>query len=297
MKIRAHESFYLRRGWLQKGIKNINNNNNRIFNDKDSNACDVLGIGVNMVKSLRYWLVATGVAEECFENNKKVMNMSPLGTLINKYDKFYEEIGTNLIVHYKLATNRNESTAWYWLFNQYDANVIDKEQFMKDFYQYATYNKEENETIPTSEKIYNDEFNCLIKTYIQTDKDDDPEETKICPLSELGLLSIEDIKKKEYRKTSPNIDDINPLIAFAIICDMAKERNEIKISEICNNDCGLGKVFNMTRTSVILVLDKIAKLGLVKLNRTAGLDVVNILRQMTFLEVIEMYYESLNGEI
>ena len=296
MKIRAHESFYLRKGWLQKGAKNIIKNN-RIFNDKDSNACDVLGIGVNMVKSLKYWLIATGVAVERTEMNKKVMRLTDLGELINIYDKFYEEIGTNMIIHYKLATNADDATAWYWLFNEYDANVIDKEQFVHEFGQYVKYNKKENETVVESEKIYSDEFNCIIKTYISSDKEDDPEETKICPLSELGLLSLDDVKKKEYRKTSPILDDIHPLVAYAIICDMFSGKRQIKISEICNEKCSFGKVFNMSRTSVILVLDKIAKLGYIKLNRTAGLDVINIIHPMTFLEALEMYYKSLNGEI
>lgn len=296
MKIRAHESFYLRKGWLQKGAKNIIKNN-RIFNDKDSNACDVLGIGVNMVKSLKYWLIATGVAAERTEMNKKVMGLTDLGELINIYDKFYEEIGTNMIIHYKLATNADDATAWYWLFNEYDANVIDKEQFVHEFGQYVKYNKKENETVVESEKIYSDEFNCIIKTYISSDKEDDPEETKICPLSELGLLSLDDVKKKEYRKTSPILDDIHPLVAYAIICDMFSGKRQIKISEICNEKCSFGKVFNMSRTSVILVLDKIAKLGYIKLNRTAGLDVINIIQPMTFLEALEMYYKSLNGEI
>ena len=296
MKIRAHESFYLRKGWLQKGAKNIIKNN-RIFNDKDSNACDVLGIGVNMVKSLKYWLIATGVAAERTEMNKKVMGLTDLGELINIYDKFYEEIGTNMIIHYKLATNADDATAWYWLFNEYDANVIDKEQFVHEFGQYVKYNKKENETVVESEKIYSDEFNCIIKTYISSDKEDDPEETKICPLSELGLLSLDDVKKKEYRKTSPILDDIHPLVAYAIIYDMFSGKRQIKISEICNEKCSFGKVFNMSRTSVILVLDKIAKLGYIKLNRTAGLDVINIIHPMTFLEALEMYYKSLNGEI
>ena len=296
MKIRAHESFYLRKGWLQKGIKNIKKNN-RIFNDKDSNACDVLGIGVNMVKSLKYWLLATGVAQEVTESNKRIMKITELGDLIDKYDKFYEEIGTNMIIHYKLATNKEDATAWYWLFNEYDANVIDKEQFVQYFGQYVKYNKKDKESVGESEKVLTDEFNCIIKTYIISDKDDDPEETKICPLSELGLISLYDVKKKEYRKTPTVVEDIHPLIAFAIICDRINGRKEIRINEICSDKCSFGKVFNMTRTSIILVLDKIAKLGLIKLNRTAGLDVINIIKPLTFLEALEMYYKSLNGEI
>lgn len=292
MKIRAHESFYLRKGWLYKGIKNIKIND-RLFNDKDANACDVLGIGANMVKSLKYWLLATGVAEEKNnEDNKKIIVPSELGEIIDKYDRYYEEVGTNLIIQYKLASNIEDATAWYWLFNEYEATIIDKDIFEVELNQYIKYQLEKEES-----KVLGDEFNCIIKTYIQSEKDNDPEETKICPLSELRLLLVENSKTKEYRKNSPSIDDIHPMIAYAIICDSLEGRDEIKISDICNQKCGLGKVYNLSRTSIILLLDKLAKMGYIRLNRTAGLDTINILKPMKSIEAIESYYEDLNGEI
>ena len=47
MKIRAHETFYIRRGWLRKGIKNISVNP-RLFTNREINPCEVLGIGTNI---------------------------------------------------------------------------------------------------------------------------------------------------------------------------------------------------------------------------------------------------------
>ena len=35
-----------------------------VFTDKNDNPMDVLGIGANMVKSLRYWLQAVGLTKE-----------------------------------------------------------------------------------------------------------------------------------------------------------------------------------------------------------------------------------------
>ena len=52
MKIRAHETFAIRKGWLHKGVKNILINP-RLFSDKEKNPCSSLGIGTNMVKALR----------------------------------------------------------------------------------------------------------------------------------------------------------------------------------------------------------------------------------------------------
>ena len=64
MKFRAHETFFIRKGWLSKGMKYVRQTNGEVFIDKKNNPMDVLGIGSNMVKSLRYWLLATGLTEE-----------------------------------------------------------------------------------------------------------------------------------------------------------------------------------------------------------------------------------------
>lgn len=63
MKFRAHETFFIRKGWLSKGMKYVDARED-VFISKDENPMDVLGIGANMVKSLRYWLLAVGLTEE-----------------------------------------------------------------------------------------------------------------------------------------------------------------------------------------------------------------------------------------
>ena len=55
MKFRAHDTFFIRKGWLSKGMKYVYVKPD-VFVDKNENPMDVLGIGSNMVKALRYWL-------------------------------------------------------------------------------------------------------------------------------------------------------------------------------------------------------------------------------------------------
>ena len=51
MKFRAHDTFFIRKGWLSKGMKCVNARGD-VFVSKDENPMDVLGIGANMVKAL-----------------------------------------------------------------------------------------------------------------------------------------------------------------------------------------------------------------------------------------------------
>ena len=50
MKFRAHDTFFIRKGWLSKGMKAVHSKPD-VFVAKDGNPMDVLGIGSNMVKS------------------------------------------------------------------------------------------------------------------------------------------------------------------------------------------------------------------------------------------------------
>ena len=63
MKFRAHDTFFIRKGWLNKGMRNVNADPS-VFMGSNGNPMDVLGIGANMVKALRYWLQAVKLTSE-----------------------------------------------------------------------------------------------------------------------------------------------------------------------------------------------------------------------------------------
>src|SRR5574344_2556385 len=89
IKFRGHETFHIRKGWLYKGLKNLENNPS-VFSDKEVNASDTFGMGVSMVKALRYWLQAVGLTIEA-RSGFTYQQLTPMGALINNYDKYMEE--------------------------------------------------------------------------------------------------------------------------------------------------------------------------------------------------------------
>ena len=127
-KFRGHETFYIRKGWLYKGLKNLDKNA-FVFSDKSVNSSDTFGLGVNMVKSLRYWLQAVGLTEEKRESQKSKQELTDLGRLVFEYDKYIEEIGTLCLLHYKLATNSKLATSWFYFFNEFNMHEFTKEDF------------------------------------------------------------------------------------------------------------------------------------------------------------------------
>lgn len=290
MKIRAHETFSIRKGWIHKGVKNIALYP-RLFTDKNVNPCDILGIGTNMVKSLRYWMTAVGIMEEVSEGNQKVQRLTRLGEIIDNFDKYYEEDGTNWLLHYMLAKNEELATAWYWFFNIFKINSFDKQLFVRELSEFLHTEYDYD----GSEKMLGDEFDCLVKTYCSKGKDSSPEDLNECPLTDLHLVEMSD--NKFYKKCTPDKDAIHPLIILAVISEQAQiaEKTEVLITDLLNKECNIGKIFNLDRATCFFYLEQLQKNGYLDIVRTAGLDVIQLKRQYDFFDVVESYYRAING--
>ena len=271
MKFRAHDTFFIRKGWLNKGMKCVKAKSD-VFVSKEENPMDVLGLGSNMVKALRYWLQAVGLTSEP-RSGKRTQSFTDLGNSVYENDRYIEESGTLLLLQYKLATNRDDATAWYFFFNEFNMSEFSKEDFVEALQKYIKMSDDGGDMAIRS---LNDDFSCIINID--------------CPFGELGLVDILSKTKKIYRKATPQISMISPWVAFAIIMDQANGRSEIGLNELLTAPCNIGKIFNLDSVAMLNVLYEIEKLGTIKISRTAGLDVVNILQTYSFQECVDKYY-------
>jgi len=291
MKFKGHETFYIRKGWLYKGLKNVKAKST-VFTNKDENPMDVLGIGSNMVKSLRYWLPAVGLTEEP-KTRIRAQSFTSLAELIWKNDTYLEEVGTLWLLHYCLATNKDNATAWYYFFNEFKLTEFQKEDFVQMLDNFA---KIEYETSVAKTSL-EDDFTCIINTYVSRHKVNPdkvlPESNIDCPFGELGLIDLVDKKEKIYRKAQPSKNMLHPLIVLAIIINQSDGKNEIRIADLLNEKCNVGKVLNLDVVSLTSYLNQIAQMGHIKVNRTAGLDMVKITTDLDYLNCIQAYYDAL----
>lgn len=292
MKFRAHDTFFIRKGWIYKGIKNVINDPT-VFMGVNGNPIDILGIGANMVKALRYWLQAVGLTAEP-TSGKRTQTLTPLGEIVYEHDRYIEEIGTLWLLHYKLASNADDATAWYYFFNEFKLTEFSRDDLVV---QLSSYVRLSEGTV--SERSLEDDFNCIISTYVPRMKSNPekikPESNIDCPLGELGLIDIISKKDRIYKKCTPKKNTLHPLILLAVILDNANGEKEIKISSIQNDKNNAGKIFNLDIITLVNLLSKIEILGYIKVIRTAGLDVIRIEKEMSFLECVQEYYTAINN--
>lgn len=294
MKYRGHETFSIRRNWLAKGILAVSSRND-IFTGKEIDPMDELGIGRNMVFSLRYWLKACGITKEEKDLATKRMKMvfTPLGELIKEYDRYVEETGTLWLLHSELAQNREYATSWYYFFNEFNLSEFTKNDFVRGLQSFDEMNG--GKTAPRS---FEDDFECILNTYLPHSRngtDIDPEDNIESPFAELGLIDSRNTAGRIYRKTIPPKQNIPPLIALSLLYENAKDyRNfEIPLSDIQNKEKSLGKIFNLDTVTLMEILGELENREYIKIIRTAGLDVVTLQKDITKEDCIRKYFEGL----
>lgn len=293
MKFRAHDTFFIRKGWLSKGMRYVVQKPD-VFIAKDENPMDILGVGSNMVKALRYWLQAVGLTTEP-NTGKRVQKLTPLGESIYKNDRYIEELGTLYLLQYRLACNYSDATAWYFFFNAFTMSEFNRDDFVAALQRHI---KMVDATENVAIRSLNDDFSCIINTYLPRYKVNAnkvaPENNIDCPFGELGLIDIVSKEKRTYRKVTPTAGSINPWVALAVIVDQANGKKEISLNELLNSPCNIGRVFNLDTITLLDILYKLEKTSAIKINRTAGLDVINLLADYTFQECVDSYYKNIS---
>lgn len=242
-----HQSFYLRDRWLSKALKNIQSNNSFFF-EKD--AFEKVGLGKNMVQSLKYWIIACNLFEEHKGEIKKYHKITSLGQFINEMDRAIKYKNTAGLLHHSLATNFEVSTTWYWFFNLYSETVFTREEVLEELKKWV--DKREKRIV--SENSLKKDIDCLIKLYTSGGSSADPEEVILSPLYKLSLLEERNgiIYKKEAKFTGENLS----LVSYTLLKYGEQNAvNTISVDDIVHREGLLGKLFNMKRAAIINMID------------------------------------------
>ena len=280
IKLQGHEKFALREGWLNKGLIMVKKNP-AAFQGKDGP--DIFGIGNNMVKSLRYWLRAFGLIEEA---PGKGASLTQMGELILQNDPYFEDVFTIWLLHSYIAKNKDEATSWYMFFNRVGVQDLEKKQIenilLREITKYAA-------GITFSEKSVGNDLDVLLNMYGKTKELSDPEDKSNSPLSQLGL--IKDVGGK-YSKNHPSRKDVNELIILQELAYLLNGKDSIAIEDAINGENGLARIYQISTVTANEILDRLDALEYIRVNRTAGLDVIYKTKGFSTIDAVEEYYNK-----
>lgn len=180
----GHETFPFRYSWLPKAVVELTANA-ELFSDEER-AMVRLGVGKNMVKAIRFWVQAAGIAAP----GQKGLRITDFGReLLSEsegHDPYLEDIQTLWLIHWKIASNATEPLfAWEFLLNRWQRSDIIRSEVLLSFMQEAARMQK-----PLSEVTLAQHFDTFLHTYVPTRsaKGDVREENLDSPLVELDLI-------------------------------------------------------------------------------------------------------------
>ena len=291
VKLKGNESFNIREGWLRKGMRCILEYPTLFSRD---DAMEILGVGSKMVKSIRYWLRATGLTEErapAGRAREQVLT-EQFGEVIEQYDRYFDDVFTLFLLHYNIVKNTEGlSVVWNIFFNNYEGQDFTKDNMVEKCKEEL--NKRLAEGVTFSDSLFSDDCASILRMYNATDVVEDPEESLGCPMIELGLIQKSVNKKGTYIKTSPSRELLDKMAILYVILDNIEEgKDSVSIDSLVNDANNIGKVFNLDRVQINEYLDQLRISGYITLNRTAGLDMVYIRSEKKPCDIMCEYYEK-----
>ena len=203
--------------------------------------------------------------------------------------EYLEDIFSLWIFHINLAGNEKLATSWYAFFNLINIDEFSKEDLMNILLEKLTPLAEEK-AIP--ERSLRDDISVLLNMYVKEKQQNyDPEENKISPFAQLGLLKKD---RNNYIKTQPDKDKLcDDAVLYSLIKFFEKkEVDSIGIDELLNSPMSPGRILNLKRMALNEYLDNLEGQGYLTVNRTAGLDMVYLKKKIELKEVVSNYYKK-----
>lgn len=192
LKFSGHETFPFRYTWLAKLVQRAKEDP-RLFQREDAPV--ILGVGKNMVRSIRHWGIALGLLETLDRGQK--VRPTRLGRLIfdqDGWDPYLEDIGTLWLLHWQLVKNIEQASTWNLVFTVYGKNEFTRQELTEWILSHIGDDRPKSVS-PSSIKRDVDVF---VRTYVRSrDQRKGPiEDSFDCPLVELGL--IEEVTPGHY---------------------------------------------------------------------------------------------------
>jgi len=243
----GHEKFHCRQFWLKKGYDFLKSG--KIFSDDD--AVVALGVGKNMVNSIRYWLKAFDLVDEQEQPNKIAHYIFDE----KGKDPYLEDVGTSWLLHYHLVT-KGKASIYSLFFNEFRKERI---EFTKEQLLSFLKRKCEEEGFSVSLNSLSADIDVFIKTYLRPKgKIRNIEDEFSGLLIDFDLLQEFDKSGKElwYKIESKEREEIPVEIILFSILDQ-KSGDSISFRDMLNRENSPGMVYAMNESGLMSKIQEI----------------------------------------
>jgi hypothetical protein len=179
----GHESFPLRFSWLPKAFSRVSEDA-AFFGREDSMV--ELGVGKNMVSSIRHWGLATQSWAEEPGSRGKFLHPTPFGQAVfGEGDPAMEHPGTHWALHWRISVNQDKATTWAIVFNR-PASRFMTDQLLQELAETAARHGNKRASRASLKR----DIDVFCRSYLQPMRKRGAfqEDELDCPFKQLGLL-------------------------------------------------------------------------------------------------------------
>lgn len=287
---------------MTKGVSACAKDHN-IF--QSENAMVTLGVGKNMVQSIRYWCLAARVIEEDGTRRNgqaKALRPTQLGECLflaeGKWDPYLEDTGTLWLLHWLLATHHEKATTIYYAFNEHNNPEIRRKDLQDALATVAA----GTPSVRASQDTLGRDVEIFLRTYLGTRAMSEKtlEDSLDCPLAELGLLyETGDGHYSFARGPKDTLPDAVFMYALDKYARWKSGHRTFRFEDLAYRALGPGRVFKLDESALAERLERLADLtdGAWQFSETAGLKQVILTRDIDALRVLDDYYRGHLGAV
>lgn len=280
MKFTGHETFGCRHYWLKKGLDHVWNGKN--FDDQ---AIIDLGVGKNMVRSIRFWIWSFGLleTESPYEEIAKFI-FEDSGA-----DPYLEDIGSIWLLHYFLVSSEKASI-YSLLFNHFRKQKL---EFESEQILHFLIESCEKEGINFNENSLKRDIGVFINNYTLSQKPKSIEDEFSGLLYELELIN----RSYKYGSTQyyriENKERKSLPAEIVLVCILLNlEGSTISFHELLTGVNKVGSVFALSSNDLFDKIEEITKLYSKEIvySDDGGVQVLQLRKKLTPLTVLKKYY-------
>lgn len=278
----GHDSFQCRQLWLKKGYDYLQEG--KSFNDED--AVVQLGVGKNMVSSIRFWLKAFNVID-----NKDVP--TEFGKRLfddeNGYDPFLEDDASLWLLHYQLVKN-GFASIYNIIFNEFRKEKLffNKETFVN----YVKRIGEGNPDLNFNENTVAKDFIVFTNLYKNDPESKDVEDSFSGILSEIELLKTTGKGKEEqFYIENAERDNLPEAVVLFTILDNANYGNSISLNSLEFDLNSPGSIFALNRSGLMNKISEIvSEFKDITFTDQAGIKEMQFKKKSDAFTILDTYY-------
>ncbi len=255
-----HETFHPRYGWVKKAYDAAAAGGD-VFNSDE--AVVTLGVGKNMVKSIRFWGTAFGVIANAAVPGSRTPKAvpTPFGELLfadDGWDPYCELPGAQWLLHWRLNAPGSIAPVWWLAMNEYSAVEFtpeELEQFVAD--------RCRDWANPHHTAIHKD-VSCMLRMYSSGESARATFDDLVdCPFRELNLLRPSPSEPGAYRfEIGPKPTLPAAVVAYAALDFISRSDSSsrvVNVSRLATEHGGPGRVFKLPEPELVRLLEEVGR--------------------------------------